>query len=66
MHYSANLPATSAQINKVKPNIGMIIVFAMNRYLNLETCRYKRGNWRMMNKKNVNICAEVTCAERGI
>ena len=61
-----DLPATSAQMNNVMPNIGIIIVLAIKRYLNLETWRYKRGSWMMINKKKVNNWAEVTCADSGI
>jgi hypothetical protein len=31
------LPATTAQMKRVKPKTGITNVFAMNRYLNLET-----------------------------
>lgn len=61
-----NIPATKAHMNNVRPNIGINIVFAINKYLNLETCSHKRGNWIMMKRKKQSICAEVTCALAGI
>jgi len=54
------LPSTRAHTNNVNAERGMTIVFAMKRYLNLETCSQRSGNWMMMRKKPSN-CADVTC-----
>ena len=39
-----DIPATRAQMKRVRPKIGITIVFAMKRNLNLETCSQRRGN----------------------
>lgn len=61
----AHSPATRAHMNKVSPNIGMMIVLAMNRYRSLLTCSQRRGSWTRMNKKKHNSCALVTWALSG-
>jgi hypothetical protein len=60
------LPVTRAQIKRVRPKIGITNVFAMNRYLNLETWSQSRGSWIIMKRKKQSICAEVTCALAGM
>jgi len=47
-------------MNKVRPKIGIMMVFAMNRYLSVDTCSQSSGNWTRIKRKKYSICAEVT------